>query len=177
MNIQNLWHSFYEKRVPIAYLLRPQIPHLCFRIHSLPESKRYAENEDEMRGILRRHNAVAEEVLGTENECIWFAPDYALQKYSSTFAEFSGNLFCKDEEDARIVLFAAQTVWLPRRFDAVLRVVADDVVRYVLWMNIESGEIFASYDGGADLFCSSTARRDELREQFKDWLSSHPEGV
>ena len=177
MNIQNLWHSFYEKRVPIAYLLRPQLPDLWFRIHSLPQSKRYAENELETQEILRRHNAVAEEVLGTENECIWFAPDYALQKYSSTFAEFSGNLFCRYEEDAPITLFAAQTVWRPRRFDAILRLVADDVVRYVLWMNIESGEIFAPYDGGADLFLNSTLRRDELREQFKDWLSPFPGGT
>ena len=178
MNIHDLWHSFYGERFPIAYLLRPQIPDLWFRIHSLPESKRYAENEDETQEILRRHNTVAEKVLGISEQCMWFVPNYAFQKYSSTFAEFSGNVFCKyEDQDTKITLLAAQTVWRPHQFDAALRLVADDVVRYVSWMNIESGEIFAPYDGGADLFLNSTERRDEVRDLYSDWLSPFPGGT
>ena len=29
MNIQSVWHSFYGERVPIASLLRKQIPDVC----------------------------------------------------------------------------------------------------------------------------------------------------
>ena len=173
MNIR-LWHSFYEERVPIAYLLREQLPDFWFRIHSLPESKRYAENETETQEVLRRHNTVAGEVLSEQSQCIWFVPDYALQRYSSTFAEFSGDFFLRHEnENGRIVLLAALTFWQHQKFDSVLRLVADDVVRYVS----QSGKIFEPYDGGADLFLNSTERRDELRARFSEWLSPFPGGT
>ena len=178
MNIQDVWSAFYDDQVPLAYQLRQRNQELWFRIHSLPESKRYAENESETREILHRHNTVASEILGEGALCVWFVPDYVFHRKSSTFGEFVGNWFCDYEDDsAQITLFAALISWQHRRFDAVLRLVADDVVRYVSWMNLESGEIFAPYDGGADLFLNSEERRDKLHEKYKEWLSKHPQGL
>ena len=178
MNIRELWRSFHGEQVPIAYVLRRQIPELWFRIYSLPDSKRYAEDESETHPMLRRYNMVAAEVFGEKERCLLFFPDYALRKSPSVFEAFGGELFCHfEDEDASITLFAAHTDWQSQKFDGIVRLVAEDEIRYFSLMNAGSGEILAPYDGGADLFLSSTGRRDALRAQFKDWLSRHPEGV
>lgn len=104
-------------------------------------------------------------------------PDYARRSFIALFDALGGEFFCHYRGGgARITQFVALVEWQNGSFDEILRRVANDEIRYISWMNIQNGEIFAPYDGGADLFLSSTARRDELREQFKDWLSNHPEG-
>ena len=50
----------------LASKLREEKSELWLRIHSLPESKRYAENEQEA-GILARHNEIAAKVLGLDS--------------------------------------------------------------------------------------------------------------
>ena len=178
MDIPDLWRSFYADKSPISYGLREQIPDLWFRIHSLPESKRYAENEEEMREILRRHNQIASEILGENAPCIVFFPGYSIHKFPELFERFERQFFYRfRSEDLRLTMFAAQTSWRNHRFDEILCRVANWEISRVLWMNAESGEIFAPYDGGADLFLSSTERRDDLRACYSDWLSRHPEGV
>lgn len=175
--IQEVWRSFYGEQVPIAYLLRQRNHRSWFRIHSLPDSKRYANDETETQEILRRHNLIADAVLGNHARCVLFFPAYALQKFPSIFAEMDAELFFHyEDEDAEITQFATQTWWQTQKFDAILRLVANDEVRYISWMNVQSGEIFAPYDGGADLFLNSQARRDEFRARYTDWLSKHPEG-
>ena len=164
MNIPSLWRSFYAENSPIAYWLREQIPDLWFRVHSLPQSKRYAESEGETSEILRRHNRVASEILGENASCVVFFPSYADHVDPSLFADFEWQFFEQFRtEDLQITLFAAETKWQNHQFDAILRRVANDEIRYISWMNVQTGEIFAPYDGGADLFLSSTERRDFLK--------------
>ena len=176
MNFQDTWSSFHKGEVPIGFLLRPRHPDTWFRIHSLPESKRYAEDETEMQEILRRHSCVADAVLGKGADCILFFPDYAKRVSASAFAAFSGELFCRYKEDADITMLATRTRWQSGKFDDILRLVANDKVCYISWMNTQTGEMFAPYDGGADLFLNSTTRRDMLKSRFEDWLSKHPQG-
>ena len=181
MNIKGRWQLFFGEQVPIAYLLRPQNADRWFRIHSLPESKRYPENEAEMRDVLRRHDLIASEVLGENAECGLFFPEHSLRKLLPILScVASATLFHhyeNAEDGADITQMATQVVWQARQFDPLLRLVANDEIRYVSWINLESGEVFAPYDGGADLFLSSTQRRDDLRAHYVDWLSRHPEGV
>ena len=179
MNIESRWQSFFGEQVPIAYLLRPRNVGVWFRIHSLPGSKRYPDNEAEVQEILRRHNIIAGEVLGENVECALFFPEYGLEKLLPILPDLaSASLFYhyENEEGTDITQMATQVIWEPHQFDFLLRMVANDEIRYVSWMNLESGEVFAPYDGGADLFLSSTQRRDELRARYVDWLSRHPQG-
>ena len=63
------------------------------------------------------------------------------------------------------------------RFDDPITQVADDQQGDILLACLQTGEAYAPYDGGADLFVASTGRRDRLKARFADWLSSHPEGL
>ena len=173
MNFQEVWRSFYGERVPIAYLLREaQTPH-WLRVHSLPESRRYPRDEEEMGEVLRRQGIVAGELLAGA-PCLLFFPDFA----RPLLRPRRGHWLCRYSEDGvRITMFCVAAQWNAPEFASLLRAVANDKVSYVSWMNTRNGEIFAPYDGGADLFVRSSKRRQELRARYGDWLSKHPAGV
>jgi hypothetical protein len=60
--------------------------------------------------------------------------------------------------------------------DTALRAVADDRVR-ALWVSEVTGEVFAPYDGGADLIVMSGERAELLRGTFASWLSPRTDGL
>jgi len=172
--IKEQWRTYYGEKIPIAYHLRESDTDFWLRIHSLPESKRYAQNKDEICEVLRRYNAVGDAILGEGTECVLFYPDYGA-KFVKSIGGFSGEPFevCEAPE---LTMYAGRTKWQEGKFDSILRKIADDRIRYVSFSCSKKREIFAPYDGGADLFLSSEARRDELKIKFADWLSKHPQG-
>lgn len=63
---EDWWQSHYGAAIPIAHRLRFQVPDRWFRIHSLPQSKRYPQKPSEYSGLLARHNTVATDILGSQ---------------------------------------------------------------------------------------------------------------
>jgi hypothetical protein len=57
-DFQNLWTLNYPDTIPISYRFKHDYSDRWFRIHSLPESKRYAENESEWEILLSRQNEI-----------------------------------------------------------------------------------------------------------------------
>lgn len=173
MNIPKIWRSFYGVAWPVAHLLRKTHPTRWLRFHALPDSQRYAQNEREMQEILRRSDLLATEILGCESACLFFFPDYATEKIEIPRGHFFGRY---DSDDIRIDLRCAAAKWELKRYEVVLRAVANDEVRATSWMSIETGEIFAPYDGGFDLFLATAQRHETLRTRHKEWLSKHAQG-
>ena len=123
--------------------------------------------------VRRRHGVIAEELLA-DAPCLLFFPDYA----RPLLLPRRGHWLCRhsNEEGTQITMFCVATQWDATKFAPLLRAVANDQVRYVSWMNTRTSEIFAPYDGGADMFLRSAERRQELRARYGGWLSKHPEG-
>ena len=61
---QNFWESNYGNTPPLGHILREVFGDKWFRIHSLPNSKRYADNADEMQIILNRQNTIINDLIG-----------------------------------------------------------------------------------------------------------------
>jgi hypothetical protein len=161
-----------------------------FRIHSLPQSKRYPENEFEYQEMLRRHNAVALAVLGDEARCLllvgfWPPSDLAselnvLPDIDSAFQDVAGLPEWDDPpypDYGAVTYKAAPVRWLAGRFDVVIRAVADEAAPIIIFTNLEARTAYVPYDGGADLICESEHHADELREKFSSWLPSNPMGL
>src|SRR4051812_29506637 len=55
---------------PQFHLLRSTCKDRWFRIHALPESKRYPESLDEWATVLSRHNEMLSELLAAESEVL-----------------------------------------------------------------------------------------------------------
>ena len=64
------WESNYPDCPAIGYLLRKAFPDRWFRIHSLPESKRYPENEEDRKILLVRQNEIITDILGNKAELL-----------------------------------------------------------------------------------------------------------
>lgn len=166
------WDEHFRDSAPIGFMLRQTYPDRWLRIHSLLNSKRYADTEEEYAELLRRHNRVATDALGDGAECwliegIWVESDEGSGKWVMTI----------EGEELPLQLEVTETVWSPSRFDALLREVADWTKANVMFVSRESGHIYAPYDGGADLIYRNEQERDEFKDAYRGWLSNHPAGL
>jgi len=164
------WQSRYGEVGPIAHQLRRAAAgHTWVRFYALPFGKRYAESAAEHREVLRRAELLAIALLGTRAAC-WLVQWQVLP--------LQANLSLPEPEDDFDWLGrVTQSNWQPGRFTRLLTDVANDRAGPLLWINRESGAIFAPYDGGFDLFPASTTERDRMRERYADWLSDRPDGL
>ena len=189
---KDAWGSLWPGFRPIGYMLRADGAQYWARFYSLPDSKRYAETGEERRLILSRQNAMAAAVLGNGHcwlvQSQWAMPkdvvdhanvgdpfkatrEYGLQ-FAFLFAEAGA-----EPDDVRWRAHAAEVRWEEGKFDDLLLQVADDAAGPTLWVSSITGNIFAPYDGGVDLYVPLGERLTELSESFQHWRSSHPAGL
>lgn len=189
MTVWDAWKRHFGDLPPVGHLLRQALPPRWMRIHSLPGSKRYAERDLEYAELLSRHNQIAAEILGSDAEAILFAHVWGTDDdFISAFIDFGwakgaglgeGRPFtCGfSSEDGNIVVDGCQIHWSEQSWDTLLRDVADSRLSSVVLLNPESGEVYAPYDGGADLFLKTPERVAELRQRWASWLPTHPSGL
>ena len=182
--LRNWWQSHYGSATPVSYILRNQIPDRWFRIHSLPESKRYPETPDEYSILLARHNTVATEIFGSQTRCLLLVGRYTQQPevdiHSQDLPQVEGVTFAVFDavkEPDSMGIWYAPIIWSAGQFDGMIKTVADAQDAHIMFASWASGEAYAPYDGGADLFLSSTKRRDEFKQRYSHWLSKHPQGL
>ena len=188
--LTSLWEQRWPECPPLAHLLRSHYPQRWVRFHSLPESKRYPEDEQEYATVLRRHYTVLHE-LGTVPALVvvtteWTGTEaltpqrWPRRAQVAPRARHWRTLLEDPEEDPEFrtyqQLYAETVPWAPGCLDDVLRAVADDELANVLVAPPDLHWLYHPYDGGADVILPTPSRRDELRHRHRDWLSTHPSG-
>ncbi|MGY5778272.1 DUF3885 domain-containing protein [Rhizobium sp. LEGMi135b] len=99
------WLSFHFHRRPLSWMLRSDKSLAWVRFHSLPNSKRYPEDEAEERIVLNRAYTLANATLGTDAGCWQIecrakepSPSYwdllISGTAATTFADEDGKLWC-----------------------------------------------------------------------------------
>lgn len=187
------WDREFPDCPPIGYLLRDAMPLRWVRFHSLPESKRYPENEAEYQILLERHNTILGELVGQSPRVVLVTTGYSETPESvRTYAELEQldpdskpwrtipmHSAAPDDFDAPAYwhLFASEWEWCPRLFDPLIRLVATDAVANVMIVERECRWTLHPYDGGMDVIAETPAQRASLRSAHKDWLSKHPSGL
>jgi hypothetical protein len=73
---KKLWTENYPNTAPISHLFKNDYSNRWFRIHSLPESKRYANNENEWKILLSRQNEIMTDLFGTETPILIVIGEY-----------------------------------------------------------------------------------------------------
>ncbi len=194
--IQNLWKDNFGDCPPVSYLFKHQLTDRWFRIHSLPESKRYAENDSETAILLERQNILLLDVIGNDSDCFLISGNYSdspieedlkqcsalgnfnFQKFIRLLkADFDSRDFVEpDDEPVYLSLFFAPYKFKNQDLDEVLLCVADWKIVNFFVVNFQKQRIFAPYDGGIDLILKNSDERNEFKSKYKDWLSSHPDG-
>lgn len=167
------WNKFFTDIPMLGWKLREQKPELWFRIHSLPESKRYPESESEEAILLARHNEIAPDVLGLK---------FHLLLYWHWLESFHGIDGVKTEdfsdEDIETTLYSAKVgSWEPGGFNKVILAVANDELSQVVFLNPDTGNVYAPYDGGADIFITSHEHKKILEARYSKWASELESGL
>lgn len=187
-SMSETWQARWPGCEPVADQLRERCRGRWVRFHSLPGSKRYAEDDEERAVILRRHHEVLSE-LGTSGE----SPVLAVT------AQYSGSQEPPVQDPVLVAVQPEAWHWRAlsedrgegdlgwchlfvseatvRDLDDLLELVADDGCSGVMIAPPGLDWICHPYDGGMDVLARSTAERDVLRERFNDWLSSLASGM
>ncbi len=187
MNVFEGWLlEHFGSTPPIGYCLRIDHRERWLRLHSLPDSKRYAEGERERLEVLRRARATASEVLPT-GTAVWIAATGPFNESAPSelrLPQAPSMLFKRvkppyDHQllEDQVVAYATQTTWPHPDFDSLINAIAKDELRLV-WLSSVTAEIFAPYDGGIDLILQSRTRMETLRQRFPaDWFPGREDGL
>ena len=165
---------------PVSFIMRKAIANSWFRIHSLPESKRYPEYEAEWDILLQRHRAVADVVLTEGSRC---RVHYTLFDESGFTEDLPPSLVWSPirahrcEADEIVYTQTAETTW---RFDTFLPWIkrrSDDDLGWISFHSLNTDAIYSPYDGGADIFSLDATFIARIRDTFFAWRSPHPTGT
>ena len=183
-NFQKLWTLNYPDTVPISHLFRHDYSDRWFRIHSLPKSKRYAENKDEWQTLLLRQNEIITDLFGLDMPILIVTGEYNwgdnrpihITEEEEIFKPFSfirlDNIDLNkidpeqyDEPDIYRPAFA-QTIWKLNFHDKILREIANDNTR-AFFVSFDKNVIVAPYDGGVDFLLKDSLTKDFYKHKFK----------
>lgn len=184
------WETAYPESYPINHELKWIYPNRWFRIHSLPESKRYAESDSEYQIILERQNQLMNDLIGEDTEIIisfgLYTDDIANDNYKelNDYEEFlkvqTIDLHKERpeeyEDEMYFDIYIKKDRWKSDSKNQMLKAIADEEIR-AMFICPSKNCIVAPYDGGVDIIVDSTEKRDSLKIKYKDWLSKSKDGL
>ncbi|MCZ4100419.1 MULTISPECIES: hypothetical protein [Streptomyces] len=184
-----LWRERRPLGPPVAHRLRSVYNDRWVRFHSLPGGKRYPENEHEYTTVLDRYNTVLDGLFVGRDVYVvttaWSVPpaeaehpatrrdaDHGASRWTTLTDAEDPDL----DSDVHTHLYVSRRPWQSGCIDTLLRHVADDELAGVLVTDTDLRRIHHPYDGGADVILATPQERDALRDEHRNWLSSHPSG-
>lgn len=186
--LNKLWSESFDDLAPLAYELKHLLSERWVRFHSLPDSKRYPENELEYAEVLSRYNKILKEHFGLNTELYVVIAEYSESQTPSKPEKNLRKLF-RNAEYWRTLerheefgdgfywhLHVASLTYSGYELNALLRLIANFEVSNCFVIAENSRSLFHPYDSGSDNILPSSEERDRLKEKYANWLSSHPKG-
>jgi len=197
---QDFWRRKYGDMPPLSHVLREEFfTDKWFRIHSLPNSKRYADNDDEMQIILKRQNTLISDLIGSRQAYLLLFYAISENPESARFDQISNIILLSSirldvalpddyEHECYFISGFVNKVWEVNDIDSYLEKIANNemVINFddcvgdlcrILIIDINRNRIIAPYDGGVDIFMNTQCERDSFKSKYKDWLSAHESGL
>ncbi len=198
---EKFWADKYAELLPIGHIIRNHFFHdRWFRIHSLPNSKRYADNNKEMEIILDRQNALISDLIGEQNQYLLFLSTMSDEPSENFFETVPDAIILNsirldtvlsEEYENEFYLHSVfiNKVWLTGDLNDYLTEVAnggktiyldgntDTFTCKILIIDVMKNRIIAPYDGGVDIFLATREERDTYKIKYKNWLSFTESGL
>ncbi len=186
---KSLWKIKFPEAYPIGNELKWIYEKRWFRIHSLPDSKRYAETEKEYEIILKRQNEIIDDLIG-DDEVILLYGLYRDDRSNSNYAKIAEfKDFQKadtielhkirpkeNENELYLDIYVKHINWKSNERNEILRAIADDEIRMMI-IYPKKNRIISPYDGGVDLILESEDVKNNYEEKCQKWSSKHPKGL
>ncbi len=191
-DFNKFWTSKYSDTKPISHLFKHDYSDRWFRIHSLPQSKRYADCNNDWVVLLTRQNEIITELFGDNSNILLLTGEYNWGARTTFITEeevvfkpyhfvrldnidlFELNSDDYDKGEVYRPAFA-ETIWHSNQHDTLLKEIADDKIR-AFFVSLDKQIIVAPYDGGMDIVLKDSQTRDFYKEKYKGWLSEREDG-
>lgn len=188
------WTSTYPGIAPIQHSYDHSYADRWFRIHSLPGSKRYAENENEWSILLERQNRIISDLLTENSNFLLVTGEYTskahieLHPFDEVVSVKSYFFVSLDPIDLHKLnpdqyepgqfytpKFSEQ-IWQAKKFDNLLKDIAEDNLK-AFFVSRSKAILIAPYDGGVDFILKDSETRDAYKQKYSDWLSAREDGL
>lgn len=177
------WVSEVAGVAPVGHALRSQLSSRWTRFHSLPNSKRYADDDSDAREILKRHLTIAGELFSEGEEIYIYRcrleenklkgkhrHQIAGRQLRETMVRLPVGRADSDGDNDHYCVRALVTSWIPDFFATLTAQVAEWKVAGITFVSPATKNIYSPYDGGMDVFpCSMSTRA--LEDKYKSWMS------
>ncbi|MEV7606074.1 hypothetical protein AB0N65_11600 [Paenarthrobacter sp. NPDC089322] len=182
--LTNQWESAWPGCEPSGSSLRDNKPGLWVRMHSLPQDKRYADDSEERREVLHRHQTLLNDLLAisSSTRIRVIGQDYDTNdNYSGwTKKHMPGSWpwrvhFDTDLHDDVSGGRVPGTYFWVSPYDTVgqltglLEQAAEDVAKFIV-TDLSMTWVYAPYDGGADIIAPTPEAREALETAHSEWL-------
>jgi hypothetical protein len=191
MSFMRLWTENYPDSLPVPHQLKYRFGDRWLRIYSLPEGKRYAENDDERRELLVRQNTIVSDLIGEENTfallLISFSETPGFPEHFEGVADLAHfelqpsldlHARCPDEYESEYFLRMAyrECYWKRNSLDNLLLEIAEDKLQAIL-LGRKQNCLVSPYDGGMDLVLGDPQERSAIGNKYSEWCSQRPDGL
>ncbi len=169
------WSRDYPETPPINYHFKRLLPKRWMRIHSLPNSKRYAQDAAEQAILLARQNAVIDYLI-PKNQAIQWIFNW-LDRDSYMFKSFDLiplGVMRTEGDEAEFDSWLLPDHWQTGSSDPFLAMIADDAMRAFI---IAPDCLIAPYDGGIDVILKDAHTAHVFKRHFADWVSPRDDGL
>lgn len=182
------WERAFPRAWPIGWHVRREYEKRWARLYTLPEGKRTPATEQELDEVLRRIDAVTEEVIGADRVVeigVLAAPDEAPSTLPSDLAMLGPVLVDAvpgplnldgGDEDERPPMWHASSPWRQGLLATTFREVAAGRFGSVLLYRPRLDEVVSVYEGGVDVI-GPRKTLQRIRERFRPWLPDRPDGL
>jgi hypothetical protein len=171
--------SEFEACYPVPFLMKEYRQDWWFRIHSLPDSKRYPTTTEDWAVLMLRHQELADAVLTAGSRCRILYSQRATAPFpQDALPAIDWKHFRSvGEDEDRLACWAASIQWRFEDFAEVVRKKVEDQIVHVAFHSLQTDSLYCPYDGGADVFSLNTEFLAAIRSRFRGWRSPHPLGL
>ncbi len=188
------WAARYPHSIPISYVFKHDYPERWLRIHSLPQAKRYAEDEVEWEILHYRQNKIISDIFGENLPLLLITGTYSDKMILEPLVEpvhpaLKSHVFTKldpidlhshsnkfIDEDVLYTPEFAEIHWQVDRYNNLLKAIADDELR-AFFVALEQNVIIAPYDGGVDIIFKDVETKKYYKSKYSEWLSARADGL
>jgi hypothetical protein len=172
---EKFWAENYPETQPINYLFKHNLKSRWLRIHSLPESKRYAQTKEESDALLHRQNSIIDDLIDQNAEINVVVNFIEIDSFLFRMFNFTNiGVFVDKDRETVFQSFIFETTWETNGLNPMLIEIADDNLRAFI---IGENCLIAPYDGGMDLIFKDKPTKSFYQRKYKNWLSAREDGM
>ncbi len=169
---RSVWNARYPEVPPLSWQLKWHLDERWARIHSLPQSKRYADTPEEMAEILFRQNTIISELV-EDASSIWVISCRWPKSFSDLPAGKLEAVSTHSDDDYTFRIFAWSAIWTWGSQDTILKLIADEKMQAIIMCN---DCLIAPYDGGMDVILADSRTAGEFKAAYREWLPTDSDG-